>query len=497
MTGRMRRMEKNVKFRNHFSMVIESLLSMWLVWLYLLISIFSDDAFEEKIGAIVICLAVILFILIINTLSWCKTTFVFDENAIVMEKNTLTKTIVTVSMSNIATVNINRSVLQAILGIRKVKIDTNSSSSTTSELEIYLSKKDAYAFQQTIMSYIKGEIEATGEDNIKEEVKSSSQASFDDIIFHCIYTLKIVEIVATVVAGAFFILTEAEIDEGESVGGVMGVITMVIAVVALVVSFLKSFFAYYKIEAARIQNELNVSYGFFDKKTFRIPINRIVAIKIKEPLIGRLFKKAYAEIVCVGMGDEEKELSLISLCTSKKLLATKLHTLLPEFIPEEISNADEFYIFKREDKKGMKVRLIKSVVGILYLVIGALILISIFGDDWSEIISIFGLIVLGFCLLILVYGICENRTSGYAVDSKYFRIANGAFNRDTFFVPYDKIEHMTINKSPVYKLFGLANIEVYIKSGGLLSVETLDTCYIDDKDIQLIKEMYKKSYVRS
>ncbi len=497
MTGRMLRMEKNVKFRNHFFMVIESLLSMWLVWLYLILSIFSDEPFEEKIGAIGICLAIILFILIINIISWCKTTFVFDENAIVMEKNTLTKTNITVSMSNIATVNINRSVLQAILGIRKVKIDTNSSSSTTSELEIYLSKKDAYALQQAIMSYIKGEIEVNDGDETKEKLKSSTQASFYEIIFHCVYTLRIVEILATVVAGAFLILSETQLDEGESVGGAMGVITMIIAVIGLVVSFLKSFFAYYKLEAVRIQNELNVSYGFFDKKTFRIPINRIVAIKIKEPLIGRIFKKAYAEIVCVGMGDEEKELSLVSLCVSRKLLATKLHSLLPEFIPEEISNADEFYMFNREDEKGIAVRMLKSLIYMLSLIIGAFVGIGIFGDDWSEILSIFGLIVLGFCLLILAYGICKNRTSGYAVDGKYLRIANGAFNRETLFVPYDKIEHMTINKSPVYKLFGLANAKVFIKSGGMLSVEILETCYINDKDIQLIKGKYKKSYARS
>ncbi len=505
-------MEKNVKFRNHFFMVIENLLSLWILWIYFIVSIFSDEDLESKMGTLLVCGGVILFVFILNIITWRKTTFIFDENALIVEKNTITKTTTTIAMDNIATVNINRSFLQAILGIRKVKVDTNSSSNGSSELEIYLSKNDAIIFQQTIMSYIGGADENVVNEKLTEEeslhdgqnatLKSkkdcvySDKAGVDDIILHCIYTMQIITIVITAISAGFLLMSEAELDEGETLGGAMSILTFVIMGIGIVISALKSFFAYYKLEAVRYANEISISYGFFDKKEFKMPVNRIVCIKIKEPLIGRLFKKAYAEIVCVGMGDEEKELSLISLCTSKRVLAAKLHALLPEFIPEEVKNANELYLIKKEDKRALSIRVIMSVFIMGCFIIGALIGISIFGDDLTEIFSIFGIIVLLMCLLILVYGICKNRTSGYAVDSKYFRIANGAFNREIYFVPYDRIEHMKIDKSPVYKLLSLATANIFIKSGGVLSVEMIKTCYINDRDIELIREKYRQSYSR-
>lgn len=308
--------------------------------------------------------------------------------------------------------------------------------------------------------------------------------------------MKLVEIVVVAVSGAFFLLTEAELSEGDSVGGIMGIISTFIVAAGIIISFLKSFFAYYKLEAVRVGKELNISYGFFDKKTFKLPVDKVASIKLREPLIGRLFGKAYAEVVCVGMGDDEKELSLISLCTSKKLLAVKLKRLLPELMPEEIKSAEEFFVVKKENRKAIIVRGFKSIIYMGSLVVGAVVAINLFEDNLSELFSVFGIILMTMCALILVYQICRNFSSGYSVDSRYLRLTNGAFNRDTSIIPYKKIEYMTINKTPVYNILGLVSANIFVRSSAITGMVT-QSCYIDDKDMEAIKERYHDSYRRN
>ena len=493
-------MNTNNKFRNHFFIVIEQMISMWILWLYLGVTIFSKDDLSEKKYGILIVAGILLIVFIFSFLRWKKTTYEITNDAIVVERNTLTKVKTTISISNITAVNINRNVSEAILGTRRVKIDTNSSASLNAEVEIVLKKDDAERLQSTLMRLIDGEVirenteEVTADE--KEKLKTIKKASLDDIFFHCIFTMKIVEIVVASVIAGFMLLSESEIDEGESAGGIMSVISFAIFVVGIIISFMKSFFAFYKLESVRCANEINISYGFFDKKEFRVPVSKIVSLKVKQPLIGRIFKKAYAEIVCVGMGNEENEMSLLSLCMDKKMLAMKLHKLLPEFIPEEVANVDEFYCVKKEPKKGLTVRVCKSIFYMLSLIIGGLIGIAITNDNISEIFGVFGVVLLTLCLLILLYGVFKNLYSGYSLDKKFFRIVNGAFNKEMSIVPYKKIEYMQIKKTPVHKIYGLSNVLLSTKSGALADI-IISSCYMTNEDIVLAKEKYHNSYKRA
>ena len=492
-------MKKNVKFRNHFFMVVENLLSMWILWIYLLVTIFGEGSFDEKIGSIALFGGVLLFCFVLNFITWRKTTYMFDDNAIIIERNSISKKVTTIAMSNIATVNINRSFIQGILGIRKVKVDTNSTLSTNSEVEIYLKKDDALLFQKTIMDIIDGNEDkemSEIQENTDMVAQKKNAASVVDILLHCIFTMKIVEIIVVAVAGGFMIMTETALEEGDSVGGVMGIISTFILVGGVVISFFNSFFAYYKLQAIRNGNEINISYGFFDKKNFKIPVNKIVSVKIVEPLIGRIFKKAYGEVVCVGMGDEEKELSLLSLCMNRDELAAKLQEILPECIPDEINEDESLYTYVAEDKKALLVRILKSIFYSACIIIGGIIGISIFNDDVSEIFGAFGVVLLVICAVIFAFGVLKNKTSGYVIYKDYIKVVDGAFNRTANFIPYKRIEYMTIKKSPVTFLFGLETANISTKSGNIVDMLT-NTCYVNSKDISMIKEQFHQVYKRS
>ncbi len=486
-------MSKNVKFRNHFFMVFEVLINLWWLILWGIVQIVSDKSVEETLMTIGVFTVVICVIFILSIFRWRKTTYVVTDNAFIVEKNTLFRSKNTVAMSNISTVNINRSLIQGIFGIRKVKIDINSSASAKSEIDICLKKKNAEELQNLIMDIIQGN--SVNETQEIKETKETKVATFEEIFLHCIFTLKIIEIIILAISLASFMMPGATLDEGESAGGVLGFISIAIFVVGIIISMAKTFFAYHKFTAIRNADELSISYGFFDNKEFKIPVSKIVSVKIVEPLIGRLFKKAYAEIVCVGMGDEEKELSLVSLCTSKKVLAVKLHMLLPEFIPNEITNAETFYEIKKEDKRSIIVRVVSSVLLLVCFAIGIYIGIDMAGVDTKEIYPFFLGVTLALCILIILYSILKTFSSGYSVDNNYLRIIVGAFNKYTFIVPYKKIEYCIIKKSPIYKMFKLEKMIVSTKSSSMIGT-LIETSYLSDEDVMIIKERFKNTYIK-
>ncbi len=486
-------MRQNVKFRNHFFIVIEVFLQYWWVIVWAIYASIVEKNVIDKLKTAGILAIIMAVTMVFKLIKWRKTTYCFNESVFVIEKNTVFKKKNTIAMTNIANVNINRSIFQGIFGVRKVKIDTNSSASAESEINIYLKTEDAVSLQKAIMSIIEGEMSS----DIKEAEAApieTKKATIEEILFHCVFSLKVAELVVVAISMGSIVLAAAELEEGDSVGGVMGIASLAIFIIGIIISFMKSFLAYYKLSATRSGNELSISYGFFDYKTFKLPVNKIVSIKIVEPLIARIFNKAYTEIVCVGMGDEEKELSLLSLCTSKKLLAVKLHALLPEFIPEEISDAKEFYVMKRESRKAIPARIMKSILILGCLGLGVGVgkkLVAGNNPEFNRVIDIV-FICIGF--IIVLYELLKNFACGYSLDNKYLRVATGAFGKTVNIVPYKNIEYIIVKKSPLYKIFGLATGFMGAKAGSIIGMMLIETGYIEDKDVEIILKNFKESY---
>ena len=307
-------MENNIRFRNTFLMVIEQVLSMGSLWFMVIVSALFGDGGKLGAAVFLILMGITAVVLVFHTIGWARTFICFDGQALIIEKNTLFKSTTTVALSNISNINVNRNILQAILGFRKIKVDTNTSFGSDAEIEIYLKQDDAYEFQKYIMELVKGHVptvqKKSQDSDISDTMSMPSAASLKDIAAHCFYTLKFIEILMISLWGSFIVMFQAVPDEWDTPGSIVkifGVITIVIGISGAIITVAKSFLAYYKLEAVRNDDELNISYGFFDKKQFRIPIRKIGAIKIKQPLLGRPFHRYYAEIACVGMGDDENE----------------------------------------------------------------------------------------------------------------------------------------------------------------------------------------------
>ena len=151
------------KFRNHPSLVLEQLGVFGVIIITFLIS--SLDDLDEILGdiknsdstttliIILVILAVILLRLAVNTIVWYKTWITVDETSITITKNTIFRSVNTIGLRNISNINIERNLLERILGTSTVKIDTESrSTADTTDVTILLRKDKAEALRERLLA---------------------------------------------------------------------------------------------------------------------------------------------------------------------------------------------------------------------------------------------------------------------------------------------------------------------------------------------------------
>ena len=151
------------RFRNHISIVLEQFGSFFYIVLIMVVSglaqnlerlksedfqfLFTDRAF---IGALV-CLFVIFLLIGRNLFVWGKTYISVQDQAIVIECNTLNKRKHTIGIKNISNINTEQNLFEMLIGTYKVKLDTNSlSTADKTDVKIVLKKKEALRFCEQI-----------------------------------------------------------------------------------------------------------------------------------------------------------------------------------------------------------------------------------------------------------------------------------------------------------------------------------------------------------
>ena len=156
-------MKENSRFRNHISIVLEQLGSFFCIILIMAVSGIAQNldtlkemdfqflyASKTLIGAVV-CLLVILLLIGRNLFVWAKTYISIQDNAIVIERNTINKRKHTIGIKNISNINTEQNLFEMLIGTCKVKLDTNSlSTADKTDVKIVLKKKAANQFCEQV-----------------------------------------------------------------------------------------------------------------------------------------------------------------------------------------------------------------------------------------------------------------------------------------------------------------------------------------------------------
>lgn len=530
------------KFRNHPSLMLEQLGVFGVIIITFLIS--SLDDLDEILGdiknsdsttlliIILVILAVILFRLAVNTIVWYKTWITVDETSITITKNTIFRSVNTIGLRNISNINIERNLLERILGTSTVKIDTESrSTADTTDVTILLRKDKAEALRerllagataakhtQTIaaneqldgtagaatsvpnndqisratsvqnngqMSTVSsvpnnGQVTSANAAPNSRQVLSEVAYNTKQVLTHCVYSASIISLLvclaALIAIIAFFL--KMVVFGDHSIGSLIQMIPTALGGIVVIGSFVYAalrsligdFFRYYSFRIKRMPDHLHMEFGLFKRTSYEIPIKRISSIIVQRPVFSRISKRCFVDIINIGMGDEKEENTRLLLSIPEKHLPELLHRLLPEF-DAYFTESDTASI--RPPKAIWWKKIIGSAKLLVFLAIGWTLMITVFGvTGLPAVLGCIGSFVLAMLIyLIGCYG--TYKANKLQLRENYIAITSGMFASSTQFIDYHKIQYMELQQTPVERLLHLQHGIVYILAGAMNSFTSI------------------------
>lgn len=545
------------KFRNHPSLMLEQLGVFGVIIITFLIS--SLDDLDEILGdiknsdsttlliIILVILAVILFRLAVNTIVWYKTWITVDETSITITKNTIFRSVNTIGLRNISNINIERNLLERILGTSTVKIDTESrSTADTTDVTILLRKDKAEALRERLLAgataakhtqTIAANEQLDGTAGAAASVPNSGQTSdptsvpndgqisdptsvpdngqvtsanaapnsrqvlsevaynTKQVLTHCVYSASIISLLvclaALIAIIAFFL--KMVVFGDHSIGSLIQMIPTALGGIVVIGSFVYAalrsligdFFRYYSFRIKRMPDHLHMEFGLFKRTSYEIPIKRISSIIVQRPVFSRISKRCFVDIINIGMGDEKEENTRLLLSIPEKHLPELLHRLLPEF-DAYFTESDTAPI--RPPKAIWWKKIIDSAKLLVFLAIGWTLMITVFGvTGLPAVLGCIGSFVLAMLIyLIGCYG--TYKANKLQLRENYIAITNGMFASSTQFIDYHKIQYIELQQTPVERLLHLQHGIVYILAGAMNSFTSIP-CFAKEQ-IDLIVQLF-------
>lgn len=465
-----------LRYRCHFSVIFERLWQFWIVILLMAVNQIDNvvelaESVGEKgisgfmtdggfIGIAALAL-ITLAVLAVQFFLWRKTFITLEDNLIIIERNTLRKYRNTIAVENLSAINMERNLFERIVGTYKLKLDTNSmTTADETDVTIVFREDIAVRFRSAVierMNAVKGCENAGGalKERQPDQLFASAAENKDilhcdtpDIIKHTLYTLPLLSLTVAVcgICGASFYVSRFGFDSfiHELLGGFIAVALMVLGSLYNVV---KRFFSYYDFTVYRDGKELHVRCGLIKLRSYTIPVDKITAINIEQPLVSRIFRKYSAKVVTVGIGDESGESSNITMSLSAEEMSFWLKTLVPEYVWGDMTAVN------REERAGVSVRAFKSVKWHVFSVSAAALLI--YFTELPIFVSVG--VPAAIDLFILLIYVLSHSAAGYMIREEGMTLCEGCFTKCYSIFKCDRMQVINLTYHPAAKKSGCCN----------------------------------------
>ena len=490
-------MEENRKFRNHFSIVFERLgagfVAFALFFLYEGVEMLGEieslitdlESFGGEIfSMIMITLGIIIAfaaIICFQIFRWAKTYISIQEQAIVIEVNTLNRKKNTIGIKNISNINLEQNLFEMLMGTCKVKLDTNSmSTADATDVKIVLKKDKAQAFRSQLLGMIT--VSEKPEEVLPEKISDSQGAGFEEMLIQGIFSLKLIAIPILILSiiGIRASITEA-LRDGNFMENLLSFISSVFVIavfgISIIRDIIKGFIQYYGFQIHRVEERLYISYGLLKKVSYTIPVDKINAIRLVQSPQARLAGKYMAELINVGMGDEkDSEQSFFLLYDKRSRIIEKIKVLLPEF-------ADELEC--EIHRQSPKVWAVWSLPIAIYAMITVVAVIVM--NQLPEIEKLIGIAVIATITFVLMLYVTGNYfTRGYYVGEKSLKLVDGNFGKNILLVKYPKIQYVRTRQNAIARYFRMQKGNIYLLASTVNRVHNIP--YFPEEEIEIIRE---------
>lgn len=482
----------NEKFRQHKIKVLEQVLNSVLIAVIITFFLFPilagiEDPITNKYASIIssiLFFSIVLSALWISYWRWKKTMILFKETEMTVFRDTVFKKEIRIAYTKIASINVNRGVVNRLTNTSKLLININSRvNSYTPELTLTFGVEMADRIRANLSQKMyNNNILPTDEGNIPSIVTITAK----DVVLHSFLSQP----TASALFGiAMFFIGFYEMFTNSGDFGA-GLIAIFFAVITYVIPVIAMIFHYFNYKIYRIGDTIYLSHGFIRTYHKSFKVTKINAIRLRSPLIPRLMGRYMldAEVVGLALGgnDDSKNISPL-LCPMKD--RGTIDRVMEAIIPEFIYDVEMNY----QPKNAAKPIFIRATLWSFAFVIAA----ALFYDLMTEMFVNEGMIVEHIALIIIVIsaiiviglfinGIWSRRIVGYGRSTDLFTFVVGVVDRKITTMSYDKVQMANVESGPFSRPFGLAKCNISLLSS--MGSQNIYSGYFDAEDLEAISE---------
>lgn len=441
----------------------------------LLIIIFFTSGDSLDIPIIAGLAAAALVVLLVFYYRQWRLTFVrLGETDIVVERKTLFKLKKTIPYSRIASVNLNRGILNRLSGTSKLMVNINSGYNA-------IKPEATLTFQQHIADMVRSDISQRiygGQMPAFEETEQVARFTPMDVILHGLFSVPTQQSVI----GAFFLLNSIYqqyrvVIGAEDAGPGGSLISLLLFFFFLALPAIRHMVYYWGFKVHRQGDTIFLEHGLIRTYKTSFRISRINAIRVKNTLVSRLLSRSSIEAEVVGIGSDDGSGStrpLISLLASDAKTQSLMQELVPEFIYERQS--------EKQPTGARRVLVIKGIIASVALVAAmmypSLLAYEAFSDGGNGIIGTllpYALpIVTVLAVLAITYSVSASlRVREVDIGEELFTFVNGILDRETVIMSYDKVQMVHVVRGPLARHFDVSSAKVFmLSSAGTSSISS-------------------------
>ncbi|HMP30394.1 MAG TPA: PH domain-containing protein, partial [Saprospiraceae bacterium] len=408
--------------------------------------------------------AFLIIFTIVSILKYFTIKYHLNDRELIYQSGILSKKKITIPFENIMNIDYEQNIVQQVLEVAKLKVETAGSSKE--EIELYALKLDTIKDIRSIIFENKAIHVSSKNEDRKEVIEDGvNQAAKRQLIFQrsSINLLKSGLAANHLQTGGLIIallfsfgqrLREwsiiPEYDEYEeslynfmSTVKVFLIVMAIFLVLSVLVSMVRQVILYFELRFYRTADGFYVSRGLFNKQLIAVKDQKIQSITYKQNILRKLI--GMYDFSMQKIGDLRHQINIPGMDID--YINQTIAILYPNFLDREwrYSKISPFYLK----------RALVFIISITLVLVTTLFILEIY-----ELILI--PILLGIFLSLSFY--LKYQKMGYSIDDAYVVIKGGRFGTKQKIIPVDKLQMITLSDSPYQRNNQLKSI--HLADGG-------------------------------
>lgn len=422
---------------------------------------YGADSLAIRIGrwAFLVVSTLTLITLIIK---WLINKFNASERSFHLKSGIFKRTERTIFYDKVQNVHRHKSFLHKIFRTTSITFETEASGGGSKVVFKVVTNKEADRMEALVKEAGSREVEtlAHEENSLKDSTEDTERfihftptrrdivkASFTSLSF--LFLIVIVPSFFSQINASFNVenlLEEWIFSRLTSVWIVSGFVTVLI-LISLAVGLIRTYLIYGKYEIASDKTRIYITKGVLNETSFSILKKRVQAIEITQSVMKRLLGLAEVKLVSAGdLGDEEQEVSTLY----PFLPLGRAYSIIEELLPN--------YKVSFQANRLPRISLVARLVKPYWIWVIITIILAYFKPEPFEFQNTWWVGSLGLFIFIIILRLIDYWNTRYVRTEQFIQLTYGAFIKTTYLTRRDKIVEVSVKRSKLQQLIGLASI---------------------------------------